>query len=168
MIELLTSLFKSVAPKLLNQYIEHRFGKDIFIDKVKISKTENDILFDITTSSSSEQDIILVQLTILFLEKHQGINGAPEISNEYPNNDSSDFSIQKTENAIIVKFDLLEKQISKSTNRFTYKWSTNENCALYNKVEYFITYSIRGKQKDTKKTPIANPLFKKFEISGSN
>lgn len=161
MFETLVSLAKSLIPNLTTQYLKNTFGKEVFIDRVHISKNVDDIIFDVTTSSNSDQDIILLQLTIAFLNKqHQGINGPPEITSEYQNNNPDDFEIQKTERGLILKSkNLLEKQKSKSANRFTFKWPRKLNVSSYKKVECFITYSIRGKKKDTNQIVQTNPLF---------
>jgi len=167
MIEILSNIFKSIAPKIINQYINDRFGKHIFIDRLVISKIDDLVLFDITTSSNSDQDIGIYKLTALFLDKQHGpINGPIEISSQYQNKRSEDFEIQKSNNALIAKFDVLEKQNSKSTNRFIYKWLTNEEIYQYRMVESFITYSIRGKLKNTNKIIQENPLFRERKIYG--
>jgi len=132
-----------------------------------VSKNKDSVLFDITTSSTSDKDIGINKLTVLFLDKQNGpINGPIEISSEYQNKHTKDFNIQKTSNALIAKFDVLEKQNSKSTNRITYKWLTNEDIYQYRIVEFFISYSIRGKLKNTNKIIQENPLFKRRKIYG--
>jgi len=188
----LVGIFNVLAPKLSDKLIEYLLsGKEVFIDRVNNSTKNNSFIFDITCSSSIDQEVSITQFNAsLNMEGNLlGINAIKEISSKYLVSGqqgevvaevnqtiySNQVKAWKSGNGIHFRLPVLENQHGKSTNRFTVEWITDEDLTKYKKVSVKLGYAIFGKKKTTKKYELENPLWvdnddstKKHVIYGSS
>lgn len=176
MTELLLSFLKSISPKLADKLIDKIIEKNkVYVDRVIVSKKDNNVIFDITTSSSFKKNISLTQFYASFTKERGKIftpSAALPISSQYKiisneNNSSaiinetaftSDLKAWKNKGNVYLKFPLLENQ-TPQPNRFNIEWSHNEQLAEYPKINITLSYTVFGKEKHTNQFKIPNPFF---------
>ena len=82
----LVGFFKLFAPKLADKLIDWILTrKGVYIDRVSVSRKDNSIIIDITSSSSLNQEVSIIRFSATLSKPSYvaGINGVKEISSEY-------------------------------------------------------------------------------------
>ncbi len=172
----IVNILNSIAPKLADKLVEkHLSGKKVYIDRVIISQKDKSFIFDITSSSSIDQEVSINQLNVSLRKAGNsvGINGIKEISSKYIIHGQQGKMVAEVNqtiyskqviawtsgNGAYFKLPILENQLSKSTNRFTVEWINEEDLTTFKTVSVLLEYSFLGKEKTTKKYELENPLW---------
>jgi hypothetical protein len=176
---IITSLiwvFNLFAPKIADKIIDWTLSKKgIYIDRISLSRKDNSIIIDITSSSSLDQEVSITRFsaTISKPSNAVGMNGVKEISSEYRVYGENGMNVTEVNqeklsekakvwdagNHLHLGLPLAENQPPKSTNRFIIEWFTSENLKAYETILVVLDFSYLGKKKATKITKFSNPLW---------